>query len=84
MLESIGRHWGYNLKPEAIDAAVAAGTKKAMALKVDPNAEPNVLQYRKQSLAEMFSGEAMEIYAACVRELFRYDLGYDLMSPPND
>jgi hypothetical protein len=84
ILESIGRHWGYNLKPEAIDAAVAAGTKKAMALKVDPNAEPNVLQNRKQSLAELFSGEAMEIYAARVRELFRYDLGYDLMNPPND
>ncbi len=53
-----------------------------MALKVDPEAEPNVLQNRQQSLAELFSGEAMDIYAAHVRELFRFDLGYDFFTPP--
>ena len=61
---------------------MVAGTKEAMALKVDPEAEPNVLQNRQQSLQELFSGEAMDIYANRVRELFRYDLGYDFMTPP--
>jgi hypothetical protein len=81
-LEAIARHWAIALTPEALDAAVAAGTKEAMALKVDPEAEPNVLQNRQQSLQELFSGEAMDIYASRVRELFRYDLGYDFMTPP--
>lgn len=79
---AIARHWNIKLKPDSIDAAVAAGTKEAMALKVDPEAEPNVLQNRQQSLAELFSGEAMDIYAAHVRELFRFDLGYDFFTPP--
>ena len=81
-LEAIARHWAIALTPEALDAAVVAGTKEAMALKVDPEAEPNVLQNRQQSLQELFSGEAMDIYANRVRELFRYDLGYDFMTPP--
>jgi hypothetical protein len=37
-----------------------AGTKEAMAEKVDPEAEPNVLQNRKTSLSDLFSGEALE------------------------
>ena len=53
-----------------------------MAKKVDPEAEPNVLQNRQQSLEELFSGEAMDIYAQLVRQLFRHDLGYDFMTPP--
>lgn len=81
-LESMAAHWGVDLTPAAIDAALAAGTKEAMAKKVDPDAEPNVLQNRQQSLSELFSGEAMEIYAQRVRELFRHDLGYDLLTPP--
>lgn len=81
-LDTIARHWGITLKPDAIAAAVAAGTKQAMALKVDPEAEPNVLQHRKQSLAELFTDEAMDIYARIVRAEFRHDLGYDLMVPP--
>ncbi|MEX1251295.1 MAG: sulfotransferase family protein [Hyphomonas sp.] len=81
-LVAIAHHWGINFRSEALDAAVAAGTKEAMALKVDPKAEPNVLQNRQQSLPELFSGEALDIYAGRVRELFRFDLGYDLMSPP--
>lgn len=81
-LDAIARHWGITLTQDALDAAVVAGTKEAMALKVDPEAEPNVLQNRQQSLQDMFSGEAMDIYARRVRELFRHDLGYDLMTPP--
>jgi hypothetical protein len=81
-LEAIARHWGISLTPAALDAAVAAGTKEAMAEKVDPDAEPNVLQNRQQSLTDLFSGEAMDIYARIVRAHFRHDLGYDLMRPP--
>ncbi|MEZ5936923.1 MAG: sulfotransferase family protein [Hyphomonadaceae bacterium] len=81
-LEAIARHWRIDLRPEAIDAALEAGTKDAMALKVDPGAEPNVLQQRSTALPELFAGEALDVYAGLVKKLFRYDLGYDLMSPP--
>jgi len=81
-LEAIARHWNIKLTPAAIDAALAEGTKEAMAKKVDPEAEPNVLQNRQQSLDELFSGEAMDIYAQLVRQLFRHDLGYHFMTPP--
>lgn len=82
ILEAIAKHWRIELTPQAIDAALAEGTKDAMAKKVDPEAEPNVLQKRKVSLSEQFSGEAMDIYRARVTELFRFDLGYDLFTPP--
>ena len=82
ILEAVDRHWHLNLTPAAIDAALQAGTKEAMAEKVDPEAEPNVLQNRKTSLADLFSGEAMDIYRRKIAELFRYDLGYDLLTPP--
>ena len=75
-------HWKIALTPESIDAALKAGTKEAMAKKVDPTAEANVLQFRKTPIEEQFSGEALEIYRSKVKELFRYDLGYDLMSFP--
>jgi hypothetical protein len=81
-IEAIARHWNIKLTPAAIEAALAEGTKEAMAKKVDPEAEPNVLQNRQQSLEELFSGEAMDIYAQLVRQLFRHDLGYDFMTPP--
>ncbi|ABI75807.1 hypothetical protein HNE_0131 [Hyphomonas neptunium ATCC 15444] len=81
-LEAIAAHWGIALTPEAIKAALFAGTKEEMAKKADPDGEPNVLQNRKQSLAELFTGEAMDIYTAHIRTLFRHDLGYDLLTPP--
>ena len=81
-LDAIVKHWGIALTPEAIDAALAEGTKEAMAKKIDPAAEPNVLQQRSRSLAEQFSGEAMDIYRARIAALFRHDLGYDLLAFP--
>ena len=82
ILRAVSDHWGLGLTDEAIAIALKAGTKEAMAEKVDPEAEPNVLQNRKTPLAELFSGEAMEIYTEQVGALFRYDLGYDLFSFP--
>ena len=82
-LEAIAKHWGIEFTPEALNAALQAGTKEAMAKKVDPDAEPNVLQTRKTSLQEQFSGEALEIYQDRITRLFRYDLGYDLLTPPS-
>ncbi len=81
-LQAIAAHWGIELSPAAIEAALIAGTKEEMAKKKDPDGEPNVLQMRKQSVEEMFTGEAMEIYADRARGLFRHDLGYDLMTAP--
>lgn len=81
-LEAIAAHWGVELAPDAIEAALLAGTKEEMAKKTDPDGEPNVLQNRKQTLAELFSGEAMDIYAEHIADLFRHDLGYDLLTPP--
>ena len=75
-------HWQLSIKPAALDAALKAGTKEAMAKKVDPDGEANVLQFRKTPLNEQFSGEALEIYRARVGELFKYDLGYDLLNFP--
>ncbi|KCZ45439.1 hypothetical protein HY3_07265 [Hyphomonas pacifica] len=83
ILEAVSCQWGLDLTPTAINAALAAGTKEAMAKKVDPAGEPNVLQNRKTPLDELFSGEAMEIYSDYVRTLFRHDLGYDLLSFPS-
>ena len=81
-LEAIAAHWGIEFTPDAIEAALAEGTKEAMAKKVDPAAEPNVLQQRSGSLADQFTGEAMDIYRARMAELFRFDLGYDLLEVP--
>ena len=83
ILRAISDHWSLGLTGAAIDAALAAGTKDAMALKVDPDAEPNVLQNRKTPLSELFAGEAMDLYTEKVTTLFQYDLGYDLFSLPS-
>ena len=82
VLEAVAAHWSLDLAPDAIDAALAAGTKEEMAKHTDPDAEPNVLQNRKTSLADLFTGEAMDLYRAQVKTLFRHDLGYDLFSLP--
>ena len=82
ILGAMAAHWKITLTPAAIDAAIEAGTKSAMAKKVDPAAEANVLQFRKTPLGEQFSGEAMDIYKERVAELFRHDLGYNLLKIP--
>lgn len=81
-LHGIAAHWGIELSPDAVEAALFAGTKEEMAKKKDPDGEPNVLQMRRQSVEELFTGDAMDIYASRIRDLFRHDLGYDLMTPP--
>lgn len=81
-LEAIAAHWGIALAPEAIEAALLAGSKAEMSKKADPDGEPNVLQHRQQTPAELFTGEAMDIYAEHIATLFRHDLGYDLLTPP--
>jgi hypothetical protein len=81
-LEAIASHWGIALTPAAIESALAEGTKEAMAAKTDPDGEPNVIQNRQVPLAELFAGEAMEIYSGHIRSLFRHDLGYDLLALP--
>ncbi|MAI91054.1 sulfotransferase domain-containing protein [Ponticaulis sp.] len=81
-LKAISDHWNINLTPESIEKALLAGTKEAMALKVDPNAEKNVLQQRKHDLEDLFTGEALEIYQSIVGDYFRHDLGYDLLAVP--
>lgn len=81
-IEAIARHWGVSLRPESIDAAVAEGSKEAMSARIDPDAEPNVLQNRQVPLEELFSGEAMDIYTQRIRAFFRYDFGYDLTRLP--
>ena len=82
ILGGMAAHWKISLTAKALDAALKAGTKEAMAKKVDPAGEANVLQFRKTPLEEQFSGEALEIYRSRVKELFRHDLGYDLMNFP--
>jgi hypothetical protein len=81
-LQAIAAHWGITLTEAALDAAVRGGTKEAMAEKIDPNAEPNVLQNRNNRLADQFSGEALEIYRDRVEHLFGHSLGYDLLQIP--
>ena len=81
-LEAIANQWGITLTPAALDAAIRAGTKEAMAEKIDPNAEPNVLQNRKEKLADQFSGEALDLYTEKITTLFGYTLGYDLLKVP--
>ncbi|MEM9667939.1 MAG: sulfotransferase family protein [Pseudomonadota bacterium] len=81
-LRSVSDHWQLGLSDGAIAVALRAGTKDAMADKIDPEAERNVLQNRKEALAEQFKGEALDLYRARVASLFRHDLGYDLLSVP--
>lgn len=81
-LEAMASHWNIALKPEAIEAALHEGSKEAMARRVDPDGEANVLQNRAETVEELFSGEAMDIYASQAERLFRHNLGYDLMACP--
>ncbi len=81
-LRAIAAHWALSLGDEAIAAALQAGTKDEMAKKVDPEAEPNVLQRRTETLESLFAGEALDLYEQRVAALFRHDLGYDLMAVP--
>lgn len=80
-LLAISEHWGVRLDPAAIEAALEAGTKDAMAEKVDPAGEANVLQRRPDDLSELFSGPALDLYLARVDQVFRETLGYDLTRP---
>jgi hypothetical protein len=82
LFEAIQRHWKLALAPEAVEAALNEGTKEAMAARLDPDGEANVLQNRRETLDALFEGEAGDIYAGLVSRLFRYQLGYDLMRPP--
>lgn len=81
-LETIAGHWDIRLSPAAIDLALKAGTKEAMARKVDPDAERNVLQNRTETLQSRFSDDNLVIYNSLVSALFKYDLGYDLYTRP--
>lgn len=81
-LKAISDHWGIGLTASAIELALQEGTKEAMARKIDPEAEKNVLQRRNDSLPELFQGKSLEIYQDIVGEYFRYDLGYDLLALP--
>jgi hypothetical protein len=83
-LNAISTHWGLKLAPQSVEMAVEAGTKDAMARKIDPAAEKNVLQRRSDSLEILFSGEALRLYQDKVSAIFRYDLGYDLMALPEN
>jgi hypothetical protein len=81
-LEAVARHWNLALTPAAIDAALNEGTKEAMAKKIDPDAEPNVLQNRKTALSDLFTDDALSLYREGIADLFRFDLGYDLLNLP--
>lgn len=81
-LVAISDHWSLGLTPHAIELALQEGTKEAMARKIDPEAEKNVLQKRNDSLEVLFSGEALTLYQDIVGDVFRYDLGYDLLARP--
>ena len=81
-LQAIAAHWSIELTETALDAAINGGTKEAMAQKIDPAAEPNVLQNRKEQLTDQFSGEAMALYRERIESLFDHSLGYDLLKVP--
>ncbi len=81
-LERIASHWGISLTSSALDAAIEAGTKEAMAQKIDPDGEPNVLQTRTERLQDQFSGEAMDLYRERIARCFKHALGYDLFTHP--
>ena len=81
-LQAIAAHWGIKFTPAALDAAIRGGTKEAMADKIDPAGEPNVLQNRAERLEDQFSGQALGIYRKHVEDLFGYSLGYDLLKIP--
>lgn len=82
-LHLIAGHWNLSLSQNSIQEALLAGTKEAMAEKVDPDAEPNVLQNRKTDIRDLFNGAAMDIYQQMAGDLFRFDLGYDLLAFPD-
>lgn len=81
-LQTIAAHWGISLSKVALDTALQAGSKDAMASKVDPNAEPNVLQNRQEQLVDQFSDEALMLYCERIERYFKYTLGYNLLAYP--
>ena len=83
ILRQVAKHWGLQFSDDVIEAAVLAGTKSAMADKTDPDGEPNVLQRRRDTTSDLFTGEAFDIYRNHVETLFDYSLGYDFMTPPD-
>ncbi|MEL7481062.1 MAG: sulfotransferase domain-containing protein [Pseudomonadota bacterium] len=82
-LRSVLSHWEIEVGDSAIGHAVQAGAKSEMAKRVDPDAERNVLQDRRDKLSDLFSEEALEIYLGQVKALFSHDLGYDLEAFPS-
>ncbi len=82
ILTHISNHWGIGLSPASIRNAVHSASKAQMAKKIDPKAEPNVLQNRREKLSDLFKGEAYEIYAEHIAARFPRSLGYDLLTLP--
>lgn len=82
ILDAVDRYWSLGLTPAAIEAALLAGTKEAMAAHVDPAGEINVLQNRQTPPDQLFTGEALEVYRTRVAALFRHTLGYELLNLP--
>ena len=81
-LRAIAAHWGIALSDQAVAAALRAGTKDEMAKKVDPAGERNVLQRRSDRPGDQFSGAALTLYTERIEQLFRFNLGYDLLAVP--
>jgi hypothetical protein len=84
VLERMARQFNLSLTPASLDAAILAGTKTAMANRIDPAAEPNVLQNRAEPLTQLFAGEALAIYCDQTARLFRRGLGYNLTAIPQE
>ncbi len=82
VLMSIAQHFRLTLSEASLDAALNAGSKTAMAQRIDPAAEPNVLQHRATPLSELFDQPAMRAYAFRAAPLFRHKLGYDIFEVP--
>lgn len=83
IIERVAQHWQLELTEDAVDAALAEGTKSAMAERIDPQGEPNVLQNRQETASDLFVGDALKIYTEHIETLFEHSLGYDLIKHPD-
>lgn len=74
---AVARHFGIELTPEAIAAAIAVSTREAMRESADPRDRRQIVSEEETRAQIRFTGREEEILRRILRRHLRYDFGYD-------
>tara|TARA_B100000614_G_scaffold62268_3_gene55192 strand:+ start:6518 stop:6853 length:336 start_codon:yes stop_codon:yes gene_type:complete len=74
---AVARHFGIELTPEAIAAALAVSTREAMRESADPRDRQQIVSDEEARASVRFSEREEEILRRILRRHLRYDFGYD-------